>query len=133
MPNYNDMQLSKSTRATGDICYCYICQTARSTNHFKAVVGQGHARQFNTIIDHSNGLYGHSNFAAISNSDICKECLSEIDKGVTDSQVAASSTPTDSEYVLRERRHVGITDVEDDKHAARTHSRTGGVDRRRDH
>ena len=94
MPNYNDMQLSKSTRATGDICYCYICKTARSTNHVKAVVGQGHTRQFTTITDNSNGLYGHSNLAAISNSEsspdknantlkICKECLSEIGKGKT--------------------------------------------------
>ena len=36
--------------------------------------------------------------------------------------MAASSKPADSEHVLRERRHVDIAGVEDDKHEARTHT-----------
>ena len=69
MPNYGMMQLQKSTRSTGNTCYCYICQTARVTSHLKAVVGQGSTRQFNTVINNSNGLYGNNNVVSIPHTD----------------------------------------------------------------
>lgn len=92
MPNYEDIQLPKETRANNDICNCYLCITARYCGHQKAKVGRGLKRQESKVINASNGLYGASNTVNLSKIEeikneprrsihVCKECFQEIGRG----------------------------------------------------
>ena len=93
LPNYRDISLVKTTRNSSQICYCYICLTARKTSHKKPLVGRGRIRQFNTTIDVSNGLDSRLNVNQTSSSTstsaakrddsikLCKKCFNVISKG----------------------------------------------------
>lgn len=92
MPNYEDIQLPKETRANNDTCNCYICITARYYGHPKAKLGRGLKRQASRNIGAVNGLYGASKIANLPTTEwfnnapkksihVCKECFHEIGKG----------------------------------------------------
>ena len=90
MPNYKDIYLTKSTRATGDLCNYFICFKARYNGHEKINKGAGHKWKLSNRIDESNGLFGNgqvnkhlkrSEDKESQSITICKNCFTELSKG----------------------------------------------------
>jgi hypothetical protein len=94
MPNFEEILLSKETRASNSQCNCYICLTGRYTGHAKVDTGRGHVRDEVIKIDANNGLYGSSSMSSLPSKvtvptaefripklELCKNCLQEIGKG----------------------------------------------------
>lgn len=90
MPNYKDIHLIQSTRATNDLCNCYICLKARYKGHEKIEKGVGHKRKLSDEIDESNGLFGNVSNKKYSKEiqhkesqsiTICKNCFTTLSKG----------------------------------------------------
>ncbi|CAH1107748.1 unnamed protein product [Psylliodes chrysocephalus] len=91
MPNYEDLLLPKATRTTQDTCNCYICLTGRFKAHTKIITGRGAMRNFETVIDSSNGLNGASRIDKLpckmksdqekSIMNVCKICFQEFGRG----------------------------------------------------
>src|SRR5688572_7862559 len=89
MPKYENQLLKKDTRSTSfQICSCYICSMARSTNHPKIVKGIGKFREFNNNIDKINEQRASRENDAdnvIANKSttitLCKNCYQSYGRG----------------------------------------------------
>lgn len=92
MPNYEDVQYPKQTRNNDEnLCYCYICITARYKGHRKTKIGRGKKREFAENITPSNGLYAAGTIqlnckveekkSHNSSIKLCTNCYSEIARG----------------------------------------------------
>lgn len=92
MPHYEEIQLSKYTRANGTSCDCYICITAKLKGHSKVQIGRGHKRNAVNIdvrrntastSSQASGTSGINNVAdkQTLSIKICNVCFQEIGRG----------------------------------------------------
>lgn len=81
MPNYEDIQLPRNTRAHNGECKCFICLTAAFKGHVPNKKGRGNFRSAPKRIQTSCEEQNAPDPPQSENVSICKKCYQEVGKG----------------------------------------------------